>query len=213
MSKKTVEKVKGDGLFSVHTVETEYTRQLTFEVKGFWSRPVQVLQTKEVLSDGTTEWREPTIHWSSGGIDGKVEIDEVIEAFAAALQYARNVYLEWKAQQMEDYLKVDNMTIDVQSALNTVKLVCDLREWPPITVIPSINERSTVSVQAVYKGEYCSLIRKIVRPQGAVVYMVDVYGPLGWIHVDFANYESLRDAVRNAIVIAAFGPDVRLVNR
>jgi hypothetical protein len=83
-------------MIEVRIEKNRYNRVARIKPKGFWSDVVSVYQSQEL---GTKIWKEPTIGWSSGGQDGTVSVNEMVDNFIEALVRAKEISCEWKKER------------------------------------------------------------------------------------------------------------------
>ncbi len=78
--------------------ESEYSRQAHIKPQGFWTDVVRVCQSQSL---GTHDCGSPEISWSSGGGDGTVTREEMVDNFIEALVKAKEIASKWKKEREE----------------------------------------------------------------------------------------------------------------
>ncbi len=83
--------------FTVQVGENDTVRQALITPVGWWSETITVNQFSRFKGDQRGFFDPPTIHWGSGGRDGKVDDRTATLNFQAALTEAVRIYDEWSS--------------------------------------------------------------------------------------------------------------------
>jgi hypothetical protein len=98
-----VRRVRGRGkMIEVRIEKNRYNCVARIKPKGFWSDVVSVYQSQELWAH---VWKDPTVSWSSGGQDGTVPMEQMIDNFVEALIRAKEIAQDWKKEREDDGYK------------------------------------------------------------------------------------------------------------
>jgi ABC-type glycerol-3-phosphate transport system substrate-binding protein len=87
------------GNLLITTYISEYSKLVQIEPKGFWTDVITVNQSRGFSPNPI--WGKPTISWGSGGRDKSLDELTTTNNFIEGLEYAKQIYNEWKPKEKE----------------------------------------------------------------------------------------------------------------